>query len=321
MKQISAIEITYDEGASWELIASGVDLELEYARWDVPDIYGKAQVRLSVNGDDVMSDEFLIAPILAVEVGYDCAESFMLAWHKLDNATSYMVYQVGDRYLELVEEITDTLYVFSKRDFADHNYAIAPLLNGEYAGSASLAFNYLDQGVNCYYQSLFANNVFNEYLELALNLSSTYLIKEVVLERSLDNLNYEMITTIQPVFPETSYRYNDHEPLADFSYYRARILLEDGNEILTDGVEAFFPDKETFVISPNPIEQGGLFDLLSKADGRFLELLDMKGQVLRQWDIDANFTTHEIPNILKGMYLLRITNGDNTFGIKRLMVY
>jgi hypothetical protein len=318
---ISSIEITYDAGVSWEIAASDVNISQEYVTWTVPSNLGKAQIRCSVNGDYVMSDEFFIAPILDVEVGFDCDDAFMLAWNKLDNATSYRVYEVGEKYLDLVEEITDTLYVFSKEGFSDKNYSVAPILSGASEGNTSLAFDYETQGVNCYYRSFFAENVFNEYLEIELNLSSTYLINEIIFERSIDSLNYELVTSIQPSFSQTSYAYNDVEPLTNFSFYRARIILEDNSEVLTDGIEAFFPNKETIVVSPNPVEQGGQFDLLSKGDGRLLELLDLKGRLLKQWDIQSNFTTYEVPNILKGMYLLRITDRDKTFGIKRLMVY
>lgn len=321
INETTSIEITYDGGSSWQLIDSNVNIETTLLSWDVPFVSTKAILRAQVNGGYITSEEFIIAPILDVKVGFDCDESFMLQWNELDGIDTYKVYEVGDKYLEFIEETADTLYVFDKVNFSNANYAVAPVLKAEDVGNTSLAFDYRQQAANCYYRNFFVSNVLNQYLKIELNLSSIFLVKEIIFERSADSINYELVATMQPIFPLFSYTYIDEEPLADFSYYRAYIILEDSTKILVDTVEAFFPTKETIIAFPNPVEQGDTFDLLSKGDGRLLELLDLKGKVLRKWEITGNLTTHSLSNIQRGMYVLRMTNGNETYGVQRLMIY
>ncbi len=75
------------------------------------------------------------------------------------------------------------------------------------------------------------------------------------LERSLDNVNYERLTTVEGAGNTTTthtYSYVDHNPYAGTSYYRLKQTDFDGHYVYFHPVSIFNKNKKLFTAYPNP---------------------------------------------------------------------
>lgn len=313
------VEIQINNGA-WTTALENIDLTAGIVNWKAIAASTMAKLRVNINGVFVTSEVFVIAPLVDYSVGFNCEDKFMLQWNAVAGVDGYNVYQLGDKYLELVNQTTDTMMVFPKDNFDQLYYTISPVWSGK-EGNTNLAYNYENQGVNCYYRNFLARNEGNESVRLELNISSIYNVKELIFEKREEHGNYSLVTSIVPETKRLQYVVDDTNPILNFSFYRAKIVLNDDSEIILDEVEVFFPNLNTMLVYPNPILQHDYFTLLSKGDGGILEMIDLTGTVVRQWDIRSNVASYFLPNIQKGMYILQIVRGTKVYGRERIVVY
>ena len=313
------IEIQINGGA-WTPVLENIDITAGFVNWKATSSPARAKLRVSINGVFVESDVFTIAPLVDYSVGFNCDDKFMLYWNAIDGVDGYNVYQLGSKYFELVNQTVDTMMIFPKNSFQQFHYTVSPVwLSNE--GNTNLSYNYENQGVNCYYRNFLARNEGNESVRLELNISSIFNVKELVFEKREETGKYNILTSIAPEVNQMQYIVEDRSPFLNFSYYRAKIVLNDGSEIILDEVEIFFPNLNTMKVYPNPILQHDYFTLLSKGDGGILEMVDLTGTIVSQWDIRSNVTSYFLPNIQKGMYILQIVRGTKVYGRERIVVY
>jgi len=161
----------------------------------------------------------------------------------------------------------------------------------------------------------------NVFVNIELNISATYNVKEIVIQRRSEYGEYQYLTTLQPSAYKLNYFFNDFYPLINFSFYRAIIVLDSGSNIELEEVEVFFPDESTLEIYPNPIVQNDFFTLLARGDGGILEMIDLTGTIVRQWEINSDVADYELPPVLKGIYILQLKRGKTVFGRSRILVY
>ena len=317
---IGQIELQLDQ-RDWEILVSNVELSTHHFKWKVPSTFSKGRLRVLFNGQYIESDEFMIAPLIQHDIGFNCEDEVLLQWPGITSAEGYRIYAMGSQYLEPIAETIDTIFVISKANNQTRYYAVAPY-SGSTEGNHSLSLNYESQGVECYYRNFFARNVDNEYIELELNVTTTYNVAELRLERSLDTLNYEALYSTTNIY-SNNLIVQDKEPLGEFSYYRALIVLDNGTEIIVDEKEVFFPNANSIMVFPNPVPQNDFFTVYAKGEeGAKLELLDLTGTVIRQWYLNTNVDYFEVPhNAQKGIYILKVQKGSKTMARKRIMVY
>ncbi len=81
-------------------------------RWRLPDAFAAAQVRMRTGGKTYVSDTFLIAPELRVQVGLNCPDSLLLFWNRVApkgyspapsvGATDGALWQGANRYRAVI---------------------------------------------------------------------------------------------------------------------------------------------------------------------------------------------------------------------------
>lgn len=111
------VEYSLDNGQNWTTASSTVNTNLRYYNLSAPaQVTGNALVRVSAGGMSGVSE----APFSIIGVPSNftfdrsCPDAVMLKWNTVNGATSYDVYLLGEKYMEVMgSSTTDSLWVSS----------------------------------------------------------------------------------------------------------------------------------------------------------------------------------------------------------------
>lgn len=298
------LELSTDNGTSWQQISSSVDLTKGYYRLITPNITSKTLLRLSVANKIFTSDTFTISQRPFTSVGFNCPDSFLIAWPPVTGATAYRISQLGAKYMEPVRITTDTFAVFSKQTNPSLHYSVTPLLSGKEA-LRSYTFNYEQQGADCYTRSFIADLTADNKGALSLFLSTTYNVRSISFEKYLAN-GFSLLDK-QPSANKTLYQFTDQTLIAGTNLYRAIIELSDGRKIISDTASLFFTSNKVAVVYPNPALVNGFVTILTEQDDDvILQLIDNYGRVALQQQITDYPQQISLLGLQKGIHYYRL---------------
>lgn len=305
--------------SDWELLEQGLDLTKESYSLNLQKRSGIAQLRMTVSSREYVSDTFVIAPEILPEVAYNCEDEFLLTWNKIEGASAYQVRYLGELYMEPAMQVQDTTALIKKSEFNSRIWSVTPLF-GDLSGHEGRAIDYSLQGVGCHYRNFFALLEPGPVVNTRLNLSSGLRIREVHLLRE-NPRGINVIGTFSAPFEQLLLEITDKAPEVGKNLYYALIILEDGQEIRTEGVELFVPGKNTLEVYPNPIKAGENLSVRSLGDQLEFEIFDSRGRKLST-DWLVRYNDHvEIKFFARGMYIIRALRGEEEVGIAKIIVY
>ncbi len=298
------LELSTDDGTSWQPISSSVDLTKGYYKLVTPNIISKALLRLSVAGKTFVTDTFTISQRIATSVGFNCPDSFLIAWPPVTGATGYRISKLGAKYMEPLLVTADTFVVLSKQLNPSLHYSVTPLLSGK-AAVRSYTFNYEQQGSACYTRSFIADLTADNKGALSLLLSTTYNVKSISFEKYLAN-GFSLLVN-QPAANTTQYQYIDQNLIAGTNLYRAVIELSDGRKIISDTASLFFTANKEAVVYPNPALVNGFVTVLTEQDDEVIfQLIDNYGRVVLQKQIKDYPEQVSLSGLQKGIHYYRL---------------
>ncbi len=298
------LELSTDNGNSWQLISSAIDLTKGYYKLVTPDLFSKALLRMKINSEIFVTDTFTISKRITTAVGFNCADSFMISWPRVTAASGYQISRLGNRYMETFLITTDTFAIFAKNTNTAKHYTITPLL-GTKTAVRTYTFNYETAGTGCYVKSLLASlNLSNEGM-LLLELGTTVRIKSIAFEKQGVNgfIQINKITNI------TSLQYNaiDKTIKPGSNIYRAAIELTDGRLIYSSTAIIYFVGTKPAVVYPNPINRNGSLTILSEQNEALqFQLIDNNGIVVLQKQVSDYPQQISLVNLPKGIYYFRL---------------
>lgn len=298
------LEISTDNGTNWQLVSNNADITKGYYQLPTPDSFGKALLRMTINNQSFTTDTFTISKRITASVGFNCVDSFLIAWPKVATASAYQVYRLGAQYMEPLVITTDTFAVFSKITNTAKHYAIAPLLNNLPALS-TYTFNYELQGTGCYFKSLLANLNNANQGELTLELGTTYHVKSISFEKQTSN-GFRLLDK-QTTITGFQYQSLDKFVTPGTNTYRAVVELTDGRFIYSTFAIIYFVGSSSAVIYPNPVQQNGSLTILSKQDGQLIfQLIDNMGRLVLQKQLVDSPEQLSLLNLPGGIYHYRL---------------
>ena len=106
------VEYSINNGASWNTVGS-VGANTTIIDWNVPNITsGECLVRITNNGISAVSNNnFSIAPrVTGISFQAVCPTTATISWNSLNGATSYDVYKLGNKYMEVVGNTANTTF-------------------------------------------------------------------------------------------------------------------------------------------------------------------------------------------------------------------
>lgn len=302
----------------WRTMADKVNLSQKWVQIQAPDTLGAVQFRLSNGVRQWVSDTVSLSPNLLVKTGLNCVDSFLIYWQRAGVA-QYRVYRLGNRYLEPFGLVSDTLLIQSKQQNPYRFFTIAPVLPFQVEGNKSYAFDYTRQQVDCYLNGFIADPSGSQMARLSLQLGSLYRLSRIVFEKKMAN-GFDSIKGVNPV---TSLQNTILVPAGKgLNTYRARIILQDGHEFLTQPEQVYQFGAQPFYVFPNPLLPGQPLQLLAEdIDDTVFLLYDANGREIFRYTVNGFLSTLRLPLLKSGLYFYTLMkSGVKTITHKLLIL-
>jgi len=310
------LEYTMNNGNSWSTIDNAVDLTRGYYKWTPPDSFVTAVLRMNFASQHFLSDTFTISKRFDVNVGFNCADSFMLYWNKVVGVNNYQLYRLGDKYMEPFLRTIDTAVVLNKQANTSLHYAVAPVINNK-TGVRSYAYDYTVQGVKCYIKT-FIGVAESGSSELDLELGTNYNVKSITWER-LTSSGYVALQTNNSV-QVLDLSYTDNAPKHGLNTYRIRIELLNGTVIYSDLI-TLYNAGEPYLFYPNPVPQYHDVVIINNSpDIKQVQIFNSTGMKVFEQTLSDWSNTISTDKLSKGIYLLRMV-GSGEIQTLKLIVY
>jgi hypothetical protein len=312
--QSGDLYVQYGNG-SWQLIGSALDLS-KVMRWSPMDTLVKARLKMTIAGNDFLSDPFLVSPLLKINTAFDCSDSIGVSWNAARNSDSYRVYTLGNEYLTLLSEVRDTIEVFTK----PHNvyYAVAPVLNGD-AGLKSETINYSQQGASCFVNAFSASRFTTSEVLVKLSLSTTYAVDHITIYKT-NNLQRKIFKMFSPGIL-SSYSFNDNELVPGRMSYQAELAMKNGTTILTPIVSVNIENKGKAILYPNPVTDASDLNILTEGTGQRFRILNAMGQLIFETTLEQVEGAVDLVNVPTGVYIYQLFSGNTMTDSGRIVKF
>ncbi len=292
------------------------DLAKGYHQWVAPLVYSNGRLRMVVGANNFLSDTFTISSPLITKVGYHCPDSFLFYWNKVSSVSSFQVYKLGIKYLELLQTVSDTFIVLST-NASSYQYSVAPILQNK-RGVKSLTFDYRFQGVDCYIKNFL---VFLNARQAVLNLEigTSYQIQSITWQKNTLNgfvdLQMIMVNGLQ-------YNYNDAKLTNGINSYRVKIRLTTGQVIYSRAETIYFFGSQNYIVFPNPAMQSQTISIIAnEANNEIVQVYNTGGIMVHEFIMDDITKLLPSARLSKGLYFIRITRNGKMAAIMKLVVY
>lgn len=137
------LEYSTDAGISWQNISTNVPANRRYYAWSVPNqVDGDYKVRVSRNGKfSVSPGLFSVIGVPAnLDIPRSCPDSLLLTWDSVANATAYVVYRLGARYMDSIGTTANTFFnVLNNNPSNEDWFSVAAIAPSGSAGRRALA--------------------------------------------------------------------------------------------------------------------------------------------------------------------------------------
>ena len=142
------IDYTVNGGVSWHNITTTVNQFLGEYTWTVPDsVTGAACIRVSRSGgasaSDVSDTIFTIVRTPQnLQIGYACSDRVQLKWSSVAGATSYTIYKLGAKYMDIVGTSATTSFIVTGVDsLTDYWFSVAANASNGGTGRRAIAIH------------------------------------------------------------------------------------------------------------------------------------------------------------------------------------
>ncbi len=282
----TSVAYSLNSGESWAPIAEDIPLEDGRLPWTPPDTLSQALLRWQSPHGTYYSRTFWLSPIPELSVTLVCDDSLGLQWTAMPGASSYVLYQLGERRLEPFLTVADTQLVIPYAVFRARHLAVAPASENGPAGLRSFTLDYTRQGVKCYYRTFLARRLADNTVSLQLELSTANGLAEVTFEKWQDGAFQPFFSSDIPA--SLLVEAEDPQPRDGQNLYRARIDRIGGDPNYTDPREVLFAAGQPLVLFPNPQSRGRPLQLVVSdySSDRELRLFNGLGQLVLAYPLD-----------------------------------
>jgi hypothetical protein len=312
------LEYRVASAGEWTFINT-VDLVQSYYEWDTPDTAANFQLRMVVGPDIFESDSFPVSAPDRLKVGFNCDEQVFFLWNRVAGADAYVLYSLGEKYLEPALQTTDTFAIIEKNAFQTNYFSVAPKING-LVGQREFTIDYNTQGVGCYFIAFLPRLYFvTAEAVFDVKIGTRYNITSAVLER-FTNGTFETIQVISPV-AATDLTFTDPDPRPGAQLYRAGLLTDDGTFIYSDSVEVFYLRKNDLFVYPNPVKTGEEISIVVSDDSSArIELFDLGGRLVRTTSDFGPVKIMSTSGLPGGAYVLKVKRSDGRVSMSKVII-
>ncbi len=310
--------INNDHPESWFTISNNIDLRKGFFKWVTPNLTTQLQVRVMNENVVLTSPTFSISQLKNFNIEYNCNENALMTWDKIDNVSNYNIYKLGDKYLELINNTADTLFLHTSVNTNSDFFTIRPVMNSIELGQTNGQF--INEAIPCYISNFYLERLVSNKSKLYLNLDSFKNLKKITIEKRVSGL-YEKIFETQEV-DSLSYTFEDKnmpEKTQDI-FYRAILKLSDETEIYSNIIKfRFFPDKK-MVVYPIPVRKGMDINIYINSNSEnLIEIFDLSGNLIKSSYQNSYLRKLSTIGLEKGVYIIRLTT-ENSLLSKKIII-
>jgi len=312
------LEYSINNGNSWQLINNNVDLSKGTYKWNAPDTFATALLRMNIAPQIFLSDTFTISKRFNTYVGFNCSDSFMFYWNKIPGVSAFRVYQLGNRYMQPLLTTTDTSVILGKQTNPSLYYAVAPVLTSK-TGVRTYGFNYTTQGVSCYIRT-FTVQLSGNTGQLDLEIGSVYKVSTISWEKLTLNgyTSLRIVTAISGLL----YSHTDVILSNGANTYRVKITLSNGQVIYSEPETIYYFGNDLYIVYPNPAGQYQPITILSnEPETTLAQVYNSIGQKVFELSLNDLVNSLPVGTLSKGFYLVRIVKANKLQTVLRFVVY
>jgi hypothetical protein len=296
------LELKLGEGA-WQLIDGTVELT-KIKEIKIPEETSRAQLRMSIADSIYLSGEFFIGNYPDINVTHNCDSTFGLGWEMVPEAVSYNIYEMGKNSMERIGTTTNNYFPISKS--SEVFYSVAANYDSDIAFRSN-ALNYQFQGALCYINFFSAQRV-QDAVQLSLDLSTENEVSSIEIFKSYDNIKGEKAFDITPS-GFASYLVSDSSINSGLVQYVAVLSFANGKKIFSDTISLLVDNPGKVILYPNPSTQGYIY-ILSSGTGQRLQILDSRGKLVLEKDLEFREEEIILKDFRQGIYYYRLMD-DN----------
>lgn len=141
----------------------------------------------------------------------------------------------------------------------------------------------------------------------------------VEVERSTDGRHFDIISGHIPIEYshnelKKEYHFDDIQPYYGVNYYRLSTTDKNGSKAQSKTIELNFNENGQWHVYPNPTHDQVHLDMnLTKGGQLWIQLLDVTGRVIKQFNMEAqsglNQTSIDLTDLSHGLYTIKVSNG------------
>ena len=295
------------DGEEWETVAAEVALTKGVFSWAPPAATGPALLRfIQADGSVTVSDTFLLAPPLAVEIVQNCGNDILADWQDIGPDFEVQLWRQDNGEMMLQDE---TLNAPLEKNLSSGRYQFRAVHDNGMEVTPSEIFEVSETGDGCYLEVTFVSRYFESAnIDIYTTLLSRYKLARIVLERrGADGTWWEEQQEIEAEMEER-HRWQAIPVGSGTTQFRFTIFLEDGTVLRGPIISPSFNFARVEVF-PNP---AGRFVQFSSPIGWFragcrFTIINSLGQAMKSRTLSYRETQpvislDELPN---GLYTVR----------------
>ncbi len=300
------IEYRFQSENDWILIGDNIEMAQRHFEWMTPDTTGIILLRITTSQASFTSEPVALDAPQRLMVGFDCEDQVLLKWNSVPSATGYILYEMGEKYLEPYLETTDTFAILNKAGLSSGSYAIETVY-GSLSGDRESTIDYSLQGVACYFKSFLpAGSYAYDHATFEVELGTIYNLVSAELQ-IMKGGQFVGIGSISPLTSET-FLFTDQVMRHDLQHYRVKLTTVGGAGIFSQTETVLFIGGDDIYIYPNPALLGEEVSLIVQDEGvAKVEIIDPKGMMKGRFEDFGISKTIPTETFVAGIYMVRVT--------------
>jgi len=303
----------------WKVISQNIDLNAENFRWHNPDINGLAQLKMDIGNNEFISDTFSISIPTRIAVDFNCEDSLSLNWNDFEGVDNYELINIQNDQPEVIYQTADTNLTIQKNVLSSNFLRIIPYVNGKPLIN-SFTVDYELQGAFCYLNNLYTYVEQDSGVFIYSELGGIDNMAEVIMQKEVNDSWQEVASKIPQ---ESVVKLLDENPDNGMNDYRLLINFNNGEQIISDRLSAFFVKDDNFLVFPNPISSDQDIRIFGKSVDQLHEfrLTTLYGKEVLHYNFDDDRLFIERPQVDAGLYLYQIIKEGELVASGKLLFY
>jgi hypothetical protein len=309
------LSISYNDGQSWEIIASGIHLNTEQFNYiPVQQKFSKAKLKMTIKDADYISESFTISYDLNITTSLVCDGTTEINWTKPADVDSFNIYQLNNDQLVFKEQTTSATYTYTDGNI----YSVVPVFDSNEGIKSESTLAYA-QNSNCYFELAFAEIYEENKIKIDASLFSLHNIKSIDLVK-INNNEEKVIYTLTDINSKT-FSFFDDAPVKGSNKYKIVLILANNTVVSSPVLDTNYMGDDLFFVYPTLLTKNEELNIEAKKDeSATFYLYTMSGQNTITSTLLSKNTNINLKNTASGIYVYKIITSSGEMQTGKIAV-